>query len=158
MCPCSQCVLPVPILTELRDLLVQLLFLEADSYKWYSDHSIPYFLLFASRIDKSLNSTINNELGEVISARATNPKNILISPRSSIECIPTKFIHDLLANHLFTILKIEIEALKRILLYFPSGGAGSIPEEFRRVDPEGMGKKWQVKEYDLDNDGIIIID
>lgn len=143
-CSCHKCILPTIILTELRELIVKLLFLEFDSYKWYSDAPIPYFLLFASRFDKLLNPPLDKELYETL--------------QISNNCIPTKYISDLLTNHIFIALKIEIEALTRILLYFPSGGAGSIPEEFRRIDPEGMGKKWQIKEYDLDDDGIVIID
>lgn len=154
-CNCENCILPTPILVELRDLIVKLLFLEFDSYKWYSDAPIPYFLLFASRFDKLLDSTLlESELTELIT-----PINTIITLTTTFNgCSSTKYIYKLITKHIFATLKVEIEALTRILLYFPSGSAGSIPEEFRRVDPEGMGKKWQIKEYDLDDDGIVIID
>jgi hypothetical protein len=142
-CSCSSCTLSSSLLSDLRQCLSALFYLEADSYKWYKDDSIPYFLKLGSRIDLLLQDQ--------------DLLNSSLSSSSSL-CPSTSLLTHLITFSLIPSLKIEIEAVTRILLLFPTGSAGGIPEEFRKVDLEGSGGKWKIKDYDLDDDGFEIIE
>jgi hypothetical protein len=139
-CSCLDCTLSSQLLSDLRQSLSALFFLEADSYKWYKDDSIPYFLKLGSRLDLLLHQN--------------SPPLVT----TSSHCPSTSYLSHLIASSFIPSLKIEIEAVTRILLLFPTGCAGGIPEEFRKVDLEGRGGKWKIKEYDIEDDGFEIID
>jgi hypothetical protein len=144
-CSCADCTLESALLVELRATISSILYLEADAYKWYKDDSIPYFLKLGSRIDLLLKDPT------LLSSSLSSTTN------TSFHCPSTSFLSTVVPLHVIPSLKVEIEAVTRILLLFPTGSAGGIPEEFRKVDPEGMGQKWQLKAYDIEDDGFEIL-
>lgn len=144
-CSCSDCTLDSSLLAELRATLSSILYLEADAYKWYKDDSIPYFLQLGSRIDLLLRDA---------TLASSSSSTLDDSPP---HCPSTSFLSSVIPLHVIPSLKVEIEALTRILLLFPTGSAGGIPEEFRKVDPDGMGQKWQIRAYDIEDDGFEIL-
>jgi hypothetical protein len=122
---------------ELRKLIVRLLILECDSYKYHREASNPYMKKLAVRLDDASKTAL---------AASSSSSSSSSAPH-------TAEISDAVADALSIFLQSEINALE-VGLYVMAG-TRDIPDIFVEADPAMLEKA--NSKFDLEEDGFEVI-